>query len=364
MGDRALNIIITSAQVPFSSGGAEILVDKLSCELKSRGHKVDVVQLPFSASSEEDIVKQLAFWRALELKSFGGEEVDLVIATKFPSYITPHKNKVLWLVHQHRQLYDLYGSRFGDSGYSEKTEALRQIVFEADKKAILECKNIYTISQNVTDRLKRYLDVDSEALLPPLPLGDAYKKGEKGDYILSVGRLCSIKRVDLIVKAMADINDKLKLKVVGSCDEPRYDEYLKNEIDKHHLWDRIEFLGRVDDQALLDLYSNAFSVYYAPFDEDYGYVTLEAMASGKPVITGTDSGGVLSFIEDGKNGLVLGPDEKSIAMGINNLFEDERFYNSLSHTASNFKLNSSWDLIIERLTKSCSVATQISATAS
>lgn len=344
------NILILSAQVPFTRGGAEILIDGLRRELTNRDFCVDVVSLPFSAQPKSALLKQIAMWRALELIAFAGKKVDLVIGTKFPTYMVCHPNKTVWMIHQHRQLYELYGSRFGDFDTGPDDESLRRMVLQADREALAECGAIYTISSNVGVRLKRYLDFDSAVLTPPLPLGEEYYSGEAEDYILSVGRLCSIKRVDLIIRALPQIPDRLKLKIVGLPDEPAIDTYLRSEIDKHHLWDRVEFLGRVDNDTLLKLYAHAFAVYYAPYDEDYGLVTIEALASNRPVVTAVDSGTVLEFVEDEENGLVVEPNEHAIAGAFNRLLEDAELYARLSEGSGQKRLTHTWDEIIEQLT--------------
>lgn len=350
MSERPVqNILILGTQVPFTRGGAELLIERLAAELKSRDYTVDIVSLPFHAQPKSSLINQIAIWRALELNAFAGRTVDMVICTKFPSYLPQHARKVLWLIHQHRQLYELYGSRFGDFSTEPEDEGLRQIVLEADKAAIAECKSVFTISENVSGRLERYLGVPSEALHPPLPLGERYYQAEKKPYILSVGRLCSIKRVDLIVKALPRIHDSLRLKIVGEADEPEIDTYLRSEIEKHHLWHRVEFLGRVSDEELLKLYAESFAVFYAPFDEDYGFVTLEALASGSPVITARDSGTVLGFVEDGVNGLVVEPDEKSIATACNRLLDEPELHAKLSSNAPGSFVATTWDAVIERL---------------
>lgn len=344
------NILIATVQVPFTRGGAEILVDCLKEQLCKRGFNVDIVQLPFSADPKEELVNQVAMWKALDLSKFNGKRVDLVICTKFPSYMVRHPNKVLWLVHQHRQIYDLYGSRFGDFSGTIDDEALRRLIVSTDREALSECRAIYGISQNVVDRLDRYLDIKASTLMPPLPLGNRYKSGQKGDYILSVGRICSIKRVDYLIKALPMIDDRLKVKIVGVPDEPKIESYLNNEIEKHHLWHRVEFLGRVSEDKLLDLFSNAHSIYYAPFDEDYGFVTLEALASSKPVVTCNDSGGVLEFIKHEHNGLVAEPREGAIAEQFNRLLHEPGLYDKLQpNTASSFSI-SNWQEVVEKLT--------------
>ncbi len=348
------NILVLGVKIPFNRGGADTLVNTLVKELKSRGHDADTVDLPLSFVKKENFLAQSALWRALELEELGGKKVDLVIATKFPSYYAKHPRKSLWLVHQHRSAYELYGTRFSDFSDDPRDEALRQMIIEGDTKVISECKYISGISRNVVERLDKFNGIKGEVLYPPLPLGDKYRCGTQENYILSVGRICSIKRVDLMIKALPIIHNFIKLKIVGTPDEAGVMEYFKNEIDKHHLWDRVEFLGRVSDDELLNLYGNALAVYYAPFDEDYGYVTLEAMASSKPVITAHDSGGTLEFIKDMESGLVVEPTSDAIGHGVNKLVEDKGLAAKLGSCGRLFIEQSGlnrhgWDQIIEGL---------------
>ena len=351
MKSKRANVLILSVQVPFTRGGAEILCDGLRRELESRDFRVDTVSLPFSALPKERLAREVALWRALELKRFAGRDVDLVIATKFPSYMVQHPNKVLWLVHQHRQIYELYGTRFGDFTAEPDDESLRRMILDADNKALSECRNIFTISSNVSSRLKNYLSVESNVLEPPLPLGEQYYCGESQNYILSVGRICSMKRIDLLVKALPAIDDKLKLKIVGVADEPAIEEYIHSEIRKHHLAHRVEFLGKVDDETLISLFAHAHAVYYAPHDEDYGFVTLEALASSKPVVTASDSGGVLEFIRHQENGLIVEPNELAVAEAFNMLVNDSDLYKRLCSSNDVQNLPSNWDKVVEHLTE-------------
>lgn len=363
------NVLIAGVQVPYTRGGAEILVESLHRELQSRGYNVDVVQLPMSMESREDVVRAMSQWRGLDLKRFSGNEVDVLIATKFPTYLVQHPRKSIWLVHQYRQLYDLFGSRFGERVRSVEDEAFRQMVYDLDRVAFAEARTIQTISPNVARRLGRYLGIELKengvegssapeskvihggVLLPPLPLCNNYYSVPyvQPPYILSVGRICHIKRVDLIVKSLPIIHSEISLKVVGLPDQDGIMEYLENEISKHHLWHRVQFLGRVSKEELLKLYAESFAVYYAPFDEDYGYVTLEAFASGKPVITASDSGGVLEFVSDAQNGLVAEPSESSIAQVVNRLHQDVALYETLSRGAALSVHTNTWDEICSKL---------------
>ena len=347
------NILLLGVKVPFSKGGQEVLVASLAKELRARDHQVDIVEFPYQSLPKEGLLQQAAHWRSVDFTNFNGTAVDLIIATKFPSYYARHPRKSLWLVHQHRAIYDLYASRYSDISDDPRDEQLRQMLVDGDMKAIGECSYVSGISRNVVQRLENFNQVSGEVLYPPLPLGDQYRTGGSEDYVLSVGRLCTIKRIDLMIKAMPMVHGHIKLKVVGTPDEPGITEYFNNEIDKHHLHDRIEFLGRVDDQTLLDLYADALAVYYAPHNEDYGYVTLEAFASGTPVVTAEDSGGVLEFVEHEKNGLILSPNSDAIAKGVNRLVEDRELAETLGTAGKAFIDGAfsaqGWDQVVESL---------------
>lgn len=347
-------ILVLGVKVPFTSGGQEVLARCLLNEIRARGHQVDSVELPFSMLPKERLLGEAARWRSLDLEEIAGNKIDLVIATKFPSYYVRHSRKSLWLVHQHRPLYDLYGTRYSDFGDDARDEALRRQLVEGDDLVLKECAYRAAISRNVAQRLKRFNNLDCEVLYPPLPAGDKYYSKPAEDYILSVGRLCSIKRVDLMIKAMPSVKAPLSLKIVGQADEPGVMEYFQNEIAKHNLAQRIEFLGRVGDQELLELYAKSLCVYYAPHDEDYGYVTLEAMASAKPVVCCHDSGGVLEFIDDQQTGLVVAPEPEAIAAAVNRLSADRGLAQNLGLSARSFidkhpELSAGWDNLIARL---------------
>ena len=348
------NIIIAGVKIPFVSGGQEALVRSLSKELTKLGHCVDIVEMPFSVSPKEVSLKEIALWRGINMESFAGKKVDLLITTKFPSYYLKHPRKSVWLVHQFREMYDLYGGRFSDFSDDVRDEQLRRMLTESDTKVLSEAKYLSGISKNVVDRLSEFNRLHAEVLYPPLPLGDRYFNAESQGYILSVGRLCSIKRVDLLIKALPQIPNFTKLKIVGSPDEPGVMDYYQNEIAKHHLQERVEFLGRVSDEDLLTLYANCHSVYYAPQDEDYGYVTLEAFASSKPVVAASDSGGVLEFVKHESTGLVQEPNSDSIARGFSRLITEQGLAIELGKNGRKFieesGLNSAaWNKVIEGL---------------
>ncbi len=347
-------IVVLGVKVLFTRGGQEALVGSLIRELKSRGHEVDLVEVPFAGLPKENLLNQAALWRTLDFNNLSGQKVDLVIATKFPSYYGKFPKKSIWLVHQHRPIYELYGGPFSDASDDPRDEQIRRMLVEGDKQTIAEAQYVSGISRNVIDRLQKYNGIKGEVLYPPLPLGNKYRNAAAEPYILSVGRLCVIKRVDYMIKAMPHVLPPLKLKIVGVPDEPQILDYYKNEIAKHNIQSRVEFLGRVDDETLIDLYSKALAVYYAPFDEDYGYVTLEAMASGRPVIAAKDSGGVLEFVKHEETGLVVDPTTDSFANAANILWTQRERAAAMGETGLQFMrasglLEQGWERVIDGL---------------
>jgi glycosyltransferase involved in cell wall biosynthesis len=347
-------ILILGAKVPFTHGGQEVLISSLLGRIRSLGHSVDVIELPFNPLPKENLLTQAAMWRSLDLSNFAGQQIDLVIATKYPTYFARHPRKSVWLVHQLRSLYDLYGGQFSDFGDDPRDEALRRLITDGDTLALGECVYRAAISKNVSERLLAFNNLSSETLYPPLPLGDLYRSQDPENYILSVGRLCRIKRVDLMIEALSSMRSELHLKIVGKPDEPGIMEYLTNTMKKFGVEDRVHFLGRVSDEELVELYSRALGVYYAPFDEDYGYVTLEAMASSRPVVTATDSGGTLEFVIDGKNGRIVKPEAAAIGNAFNELYNEksraiEMGKNGRALIESSGMISAGWDELTSKL---------------
>src|SRR5690606_4289388 len=143
------NSLILNAKVPFTSGGQAVLVRTLMSHLRERGHLVDTIDLPFQVHPKEALLREAAKWRALDLHEVGGKKVDLVIATKFPTYYAKHPHKSLWLVHQRREIYDLYGGRYSDFSDYPVDDELRRMLVDGDRVTIGECAYLSGISKNV-----------------------------------------------------------------------------------------------------------------------------------------------------------------------------------------------------------------------
>jgi glycosyltransferase involved in cell wall biosynthesis len=343
-----MRICICSTKVPFSFGGAEILDETLEAELKSRGFEVESIQLPFNWSSRRELLKSGLLWRLLDLKTAAGEEIDLVIATRFPSYLVRHPNKVVWLYHQFRQVYDLHGTRYGFLNRSAEDQMVVETVRAMDQRGLGEARAVYAIARNVARRLETYNGLEASTLYPPPKLADRLRCDEYGDYLFFAGRLDEMKRVEAMVQAFQHTSSGVKGKIAGTGP---LRQHLESLIREAGLGDRVELLGWIDDDELLDHYARCLGVYHAPYDEDYGFVTLEAFGALKPVVTASDSGGVLEFVRDGVNGVVCAQAEpRAMARAFDALFEDRVKAQSMGEMGKEAVREVSWDRVIDELT--------------
>jgi glycosyltransferase involved in cell wall biosynthesis len=342
-------IVICATQVPFAQGGAEMLVESLRDELRARGFEVDVAALPFHWPTRAELLKGSLAWRLINLTEAEGRRIDLVIATRFPSYLVKHPNKVVWLIHQLRQAYDLLGTRYSDFSEREPRDAKALAMIRAmDRRTLSEARAVYTISGNVAERLRRFNQVEAEVLYPPPKLDPLLHPGGFGDAIFTLGRLDPLKRFDLLVRAMKHTETPVRCLIGGTGPER---EALADLIARLGLQEKVELLGRIDDRDVVEQYANCLGVYYAPYDEDYGYVTVEAFKAAKPVITTADTGGVLEFVEDGVNGFICPADSpREIGARIDALYRDRERARTMGVAGQSKVREVTWDQVIERLT--------------
>ena len=339
-------VIVCEAQVPFVRGGAEYLVRTLVTQFQVHGYDAELVSIPFKWYPKREMLAHAAAWRLIDLSESNGEKVDLVIASKFPTYFVRHSNKVAWLLHQHRAAYELCGTEYSDFEHTEEDVGLRETLLTTDNAMLGECRRVFTISRTTSDRLAKYNGLQHDPLHPPPPFAHRFTPGPYGDYILYVGRMESIKRPDLAVRAMMHVDRPIRLVMVGDGTQRRRSEALAEELE---LSDRIQFAGTVGEEALVELYSGALAVVYTPFDEDYGYVTLESFLARKAVITTPDSGGPLEFVRHDVNGIVADAVPEAIGAAVNQLAADRHRAARLGEAGFERARLVTWDGVIEKL---------------
>ena len=339
-----MRIAVCRPQVPFARGGAEIFTDRLVDELRVRGHDADLVSVPFKWYPGTRVLTQAFLWRMLDLEEADGQRIDLVVATKFPSYVVRHPEKRVWLVHQFRQAYELDGTELGQFGDSPDDRAIRRKVQALDRVALGEASRLFAISQNVANRVEASTGLTAK-VLPHPPQALEYRCENYGDFVLSVNRLDRAKRIDLLIEAAAS-DGSLEIVIAGEGPDRERLERLARE---RGLNGRARFTGRIGESELADLYARCLAVYYAPVDEDYGMVPLEAFLSEKPVVTTTDAGGPLEVVSDGSTGLVVTPDVAEIARALGWLREHRDEAATYGRAGKAIATEVTWDRAIGRL---------------
>lgn len=339
-------VLVCEAQVPFVHGGAELHVRGLVKELTRRGYRAEKVSVPFKWYPKTELLAQAAAWRLIDLSESNGERIDTVIATKFPTYFVRHPRKVTWLFHQYRAIYDLFDTPYSEFTHSEADVRVRDRLIGLDTEVLGESARLFANARNTAARLARYNGLTAEPLYHPPPLAANITPGPFGDYVLSVGRLEGNKRVELIVRAMAHADRRTRLIVAG---EGPLRAQLEAAAADAGCADRVTFAGAVPEAELIALYAGALAVVFPPFDEDYGYVTLEAFLARKPVITTTDAGGPLEFVEDGVNGLIADATPEALGAAIARLAADPRTAQSFGAAGYERARTITWDGVVDRL---------------
>jgi len=346
-----MNVLVLNTQIPYCYGGAEVLAEDLQQQLSIAGHNAAILTLPFKWYPQQTLVNTILASKLMDISNFNGVNIDKVIALKFPMWLIPHPDMSLWILHQHRAAYDLWDSNLSDLAAMPDGKALRDLIRREDNSAIGRSKRIYTISRNVSARLKRYNSMDSDVLYPPPRAMDRFHVESYGDYFFFPSRINPIKRQELVVEALAHVPEPVRVVFAGEPDSPRYMERLKKRVKELKVQDKVEWRGRVSEQEKFDLYARALMVIFTPVDEDYGYVTPEAMLSSKAVLTLEDSGGATEFVVNEQNGLLVQPDARSLAMAISRVWNDRAEAQRLGDNARRHVdgLDLSWGKIIGSL---------------
>jgi glycosyltransferase involved in cell wall biosynthesis len=258
---------------------------------------------------------------------------------------------VLRILLQHRTAYDLWDHPLSDLVYYPTGSQVRDTIEQADRKLIPEARAVFANSQNVAQRLKRYCGIDATPLYHPPPNAEQFYSSNAQDYLFFPSRLCIPKRQELALEALALTRNPVRLCFAGISDHPDYTDKLQSTARKLRVQKRVEWRGRISEDEKLAHYASALAIVYPPVDEDYGYVTLEAMLASKPVITCNDSGGPLEFVVDKQTGMIAEPTPTALAEAFDFVWENrsEAAAWGRAGRARYESLNLSWSNVIEKL---------------
>lgn len=350
--------LIAPSGVPFAVGGAEKLWWGLTTYVnRHTAHAMELIKLPSPERDFWEVVDSYQRFSALNLDHF-----DLVISTKYPAWMVAHGNHIVYLQHTLRGLYDTYpphlplapakipgvlqplwrllhetrlerealpeiferldalrSSRAIGDDDKEKLTAFpgpfaRGVVHALDRIGLsrVAIRRYLAISRTVVDR-DDYFPEGAKIAVLPHPSDLEGFRCEPGEFVFTASRLDGPKRIDLLIRAYRRCKTDVPLVIAGDGPERNALQALAGEDS------RIRFTGRLTDDELVTHYARSHLVVFIPFKEDMGLITLEAMKSGKPVLTVDDSGGVTEFVRDGINGCIVKPDVDSLACAIDRM---------------------------------------------
>lgn len=329
-------VVVASGPPNGSVGGAEQHFQGLLEGLRAIGCTAELLYIPANETSFQNILDNHARCAALDLSDF-----DVVISTKAPTYAIRHPAHVMYLIHTVRAFDDMFDDEFLTPTFENFQE--RATVHALEFEPILSAKARFANGKETADRLYRWRGMRADVIHPPL-VSNAFRQGPTGDYFFLPGRLHRWKRVDLVIKAVRASSHPLKFKIAGTGeDKARLKRLAEGD-------PRIEFLGRIDEEQLIDLYAGALAVPFVPLREDFGYITLEAFASSKPVVTCTDSGEPTRLVRHGDNGLICRPDPLAIKQALETLYLDPELAAEMGRRGAQVAANMpTWPEVAQRL---------------
>jgi glycosyltransferase involved in cell wall biosynthesis len=340
-------VAVVTSSPPSIEGGHLVIARSLVEALRAAGHAAHLVITPDRGFGRQASA-YAATWRT-DVSTVDGRRVDQVISLRYPSYAVRHPAHVCWLNHTMREYYDLWPQLTASISWPNLVkEGVRRIAIRTADRWLLT-RNVGRVvaqSQTIQRRLAADFGIRAEVVYPPPPQR-AYRCDEYGDYIFAVSRLTRHKRLDLLVRALADASAAHVTAVIAGEGPERPElERLARALG---VADRVTFAGRIDDETMLGHLARCRAVSFTPLAEDYGFVTVEAFASRKAVITCADSGGPTELVDDDTTGVVCEPTPSSLAIALARLSDDRRLAERLGANAAARAAAMSWDAAVRRL---------------
>ena len=315
-----MRIAVVTSSPPMAEGGHMVIARELTRALRDAGHDAHMLVTPQNRFGRQASA-YVATWLT-DVTSSEGRPIDQVISLRYPSYAVRHPRHVCWLNHTMREYYDLWPQFSATlSPQGRVKEQIRRSAIHATDKYLLtrNVTSLFVQSRTIQQRLSMWPSLRSTVLYPPAP-HRAYRAEAHGPAFLFVSRLDRLKRADLIVRALATADGAgIDVTIAGEGEERAALERLASELG---VANRVTFPGRLTEDQLLDRLARCRAVLFPPFQEDFGFVTVEAFASRRPVITCRDSGGPAELVEDGVSGFVCEPKPEAIARSMRLLTED------------------------------------------
>jgi len=340
-------VAVVTSSPPFAEGGHLVMARELVRALREEGHESGLIVTPQNRFGRQGSA-YLAAWCTDVQLAHEEKKVDQVISLRFPGYAVQHPNHVLWLNHRMREYYDLWPAFSSHLTWKQgiKERARRAIIHGVDRHLFKQMRKRYVISATVQGRLRTFGGIQSDVLYPPPPQRD-YRHDDYGNYLFGVSRLAPLKRFDLVLRALAEpMAASIKCVIAGEGAELGNLQNLAHHLD---IADRVKFIGRITDAEMITHLAKCRAVVFPPFNEDYGFVTVEAFMCGKPVITCRDSGGPAELVRDGESGFVTEPQPEAMAAAMRALIDDRNLAARCGQAGATLARQLTWSGAVKRL---------------
>jgi glycosyltransferase involved in cell wall biosynthesis len=341
-------IAVVTSSPPMVEGGHLVIARSLVQALRTAGHEAEIVVTPQNRFGRQASA-YLANWLT-DVGATEGRSIDQVISLRYPSYAIRHPNHVCWLLHTMREYYDLwdrFSSRLSAKGRL-KERVRRTLIHAADRYLLTRnVRKLFVLSRTVQARLAMWPELRSTVLYPPAP-PRPYRCDSYGDYIFMVSRLTPLKRADLLIRALAEPQAHgVRAVIAGEGDDS---DRLRALVGELNLSDRVRLTGRLSDDEVVDHMARCRAVCFPPVQEDYGFVTVEAFASRKPVITCRDSGGPAELVADSQSGFVCEPTPEAVAAALRRVTDDAALAQQLGSAGHARGAELTWPGTVRQLT--------------
>lgn len=326
-----MRILVVNYEFPPIGGGGSTATRYLARELVRRGHVVDVLTSRCFGLAAREVLDGVTIYRVPVRR----RRTDFCSVREMATFLLSAPPKALQLATRHR--YDLVHVFFGvpcgpigwllkrthglpylirmgggdipgfkpygyEKHYRRSTPIVKRLWDDADALVAVSAdleKRVRRIHPGVTiDVIPN--GVDLEEFHPP-----AVPSRAGPVVIMTVTRLISRKRVDVLLAAAARLREKtpvpFRVDIVGDGVERPFLESLAQTLG---LKDLVRFHGNVDHEGLADVYRRGDIFVLPSLAEGMPNVLLEALASGLPLVA-TDTGGSLELILPDINGFIV-----------------------------------------------------------
>ena len=262
-------VAVVTSTAPFAQGGHLVIAHCVVQALREAGHRAELLLTPQNRFGRQ-VSAYLATWLTDVGLGQDGEPIDQVISFRYPSYAVRHPVHVCWLNHRMREYYDLW-TRFSAtlSLIDGAKERIRRAFLHAVDRYLLthNVTRVYAQSRTIQARLRRWGGVGADVLYPPPPQRP-YRCEGHGDFIFAVSRLTPLKRMDLLIRALAQPEAQaVRCVIAGDGPEAPALTALVSEL---RLEGRVRLIGSASPGVLVDQFARCRAVCFPPRDEDYG----------------------------------------------------------------------------------------------